>query len=64
MTPQEIRLCQESWSRVVPIAEDAAGLFYKNLFEVDKYEILNVKPTAVMMEGSVIHGSLQQRYKE
>ncbi|MCP4461116.1 MAG: amidohydrolase [Cytophagales bacterium] len=29
----------------------------KNLFEVDKYEIMNVAPSAVMMEGRIIHGS-------
>ena len=30
----------------------------KNLFEVDRYEIWKVKPSAVVMEGEVIQGSL------
>jgi hypothetical protein len=25
---------------------------------MDRYEIMNVKPSAVVMEGQVIHGSL------
>lgn len=29
-----------------------------NLFEMDRYEILNVKPSAVIMEGELIHGAL------
>ena len=30
----------------------------KNLFEVDKYEIKNVMPSAVVMDGKVIRGNL------
>ncbi len=30
----------------------------ENLFEMDRYEILNVKPSVVVMEGEVIHGAL------
>jgi hemoglobin-like flavoprotein len=33
MTPEQIRLIQESFARVVPIQEQAAGLFYGRLFE-------------------------------
>jgi predicted amidohydrolase YtcJ len=29
-----------------------------NLFEMDRYEILDVKPSAVIMEGELIHGAL------
>ncbi len=34
MTPQQLELVQSSWEKVVPIAKDAAGLFYGRLFEV------------------------------
>jgi predicted amidohydrolase YtcJ len=30
----------------------------EDLFEMDRYEILDVKPAAVVMEGEVMHGSL------
>ena len=35
LTPQEIALVQESFALVDPIADDAAGLFYNRLFEID-----------------------------
>ena len=35
MTPQEIALVQNSFEKVAPIAEAAAGLFYGRLFEID-----------------------------
>jgi hemoglobin-like flavoprotein len=35
MTPQQISLIQTSWSKVVPIQEAAAKLFYDRLFEMD-----------------------------
>jgi hemoglobin-like flavoprotein len=35
MTPDEIALVQESWKKVVPIQDAAAGLFYGKLFELD-----------------------------
>ncbi len=35
LTPVKIALCRSSWSKVEPIADDAAALFYKNLFEAD-----------------------------
>lgn len=35
MTPESKRLVQESWEKVTPIADVAAGLFYARLFEVD-----------------------------
>ena len=34
MTPSQIKLVQESFSRVAPISEQAAVLFYDRLFEV------------------------------
>jgi len=35
MTPDQIKLVQQSWTRVQPIADTAAALFYQKLFELD-----------------------------
>ena len=35
MTPTQIQLVQTSWERVVPIADQAAALFYGRLFDLD-----------------------------
>jgi nitric oxide dioxygenase len=35
MTPRQIALVQESFAKVVPIADTAAGLFYGKLFELE-----------------------------
>jgi len=35
MTPEEIKLVKDSWSKVTPIADTAAELFYGKLFELD-----------------------------
>ncbi len=35
MNPNQVTLIQASFARVVPIAEDAATLFYARLFELD-----------------------------
>ena len=35
MTPHTITLVQRSWSQVLPIAPQAAALFYANLFKLD-----------------------------
>lgn len=35
VTPEQVILVKESWSKVVPIADQAAGLFYGKLFELD-----------------------------
>lgn len=35
MTPKEIELVQHSWTRVQPIAEAAAQMFYDRLFTLD-----------------------------
>ncbi|MFH0296967.1 globin family protein [Bradyrhizobium sp. 31Argb] len=34
MTPEQVKLVQESFSKVAPISEQAATLFYDRLFEV------------------------------
>ena len=35
MTPTQIELIRASWTEVEPIADTAAGLFYRRLFELD-----------------------------
>ena len=35
MTPEDIKLIQDSWAKVLPISETAAELFYAKLFELD-----------------------------
>lgn len=35
MTPEQVRLVQESFEKVEPIAQDAAALFYDRLFTLD-----------------------------
>jgi hemoglobin-like flavoprotein len=35
MTPEQAILVKTSWAKVVPIADQAASLFYKRLFELD-----------------------------
>lgn len=35
MTPAQIDLVQQSWKKIVPIADRAAALFYDRLFELD-----------------------------
>lgn len=35
VTQEEIKLVQESWEKVKPIADTAASLFYAKLFELD-----------------------------
>ena len=35
MTPTQIKLVQDSFEQVVPIAEQAAAMFYERLFDID-----------------------------
>jgi hemoglobin-like flavoprotein len=35
MTPEQIKLVKDSFEKVIPIADVAAGLFYSRLFELD-----------------------------
>jgi hemoglobin-like flavoprotein len=35
VNPENIRLVQQSWKKVVPIAEQAAAMFYEELFSLD-----------------------------
>jgi hemoglobin-like flavoprotein len=33
--PEQVRLVQSTWEKIVPIADKAADLFYNRLFEID-----------------------------
>ena len=35
MTPDQINLVRSTWEKIVPIADNAADLFYSRLFEID-----------------------------
>src|SRR5262245_38857616 len=35
LTTEQVRLVQGSFARIAPIADDAAALFYRRLFEID-----------------------------
>src|SRR3954449_11017598 len=35
MTPDQKQIVQETWKQVVPIADSAAEVFYRRLFEID-----------------------------
>ena len=35
MAPEQVTLVKESWKKVVPIAEQAAAMFYNRLFELE-----------------------------
>lgn len=35
MTPQDVAIVKYTWEKVLPIQEQAAGLFYGRLFELD-----------------------------
>jgi hypothetical protein len=35
LTPRQVELVQTTWEKCVPIADQAAALFYGKLFELD-----------------------------
>jgi hypothetical protein len=63
VTPQQIRIVQESFNKVAPIAEVAADLFYARLFELDpslrpmfKTDMKRQGMTLMTMLGSAVRG--------
>ncbi len=63
MTPEQISLIQSSWSKVVPIQETAAKLFYDKLFELDpavkpmfKGDMVEQGRKLMMSLGMVVNG--------
>jgi nitric oxide dioxygenase len=63
MTPNQIKLVQESFARVVPIAATAADLFYDRLFEVAPHlrsmfpaDLAEQKKKLMAMLGTAVGG--------
>lgn len=63
MTPEQIKLVQESFKKVEPIADDAAALFYGRLFEIApevkplfKTEITQQGKKLMTMIGTAVRG--------
>ena len=63
MTPVQIKLVQESFAKVVPIADAAADLFYGRLFEIAPHvrtmfpeDLTEQKKKLMAMLGTVVAG--------
>lgn len=63
MTPQQVKLVQESWKKVVPIETHAAALFYNKLFTTDpklqelfKSDLAEQKRKLMAMIGVAVNG--------
>jgi hemoglobin-like flavoprotein len=52
MTPEQIKLVQESWKKVLPIKETAAELFYGKLFEIAPQVQPLFKNTTLQKQGA------------
>jgi hemoglobin-like flavoprotein len=50
MTSRQIELVQTTWEAVVPIADQAAGLFYNRLFTIDP-ELRSLFKTDIALQG-------------
>ena len=57
MTPRQTELVQESWRRVEPIADTAARLFYRRLFEIAP-EVRPLFKTSMSEQGDKLMKSL------
>jgi hemoglobin-like flavoprotein len=58
MTPDQIRLVQESFREVVPIREAAAALFYEKLFAIDGSLRALFRETDIKKQGAKLMASL------
>jgi len=63
MTPEQIKLVQNTWKMVVPISKQAADLFYGRLFELDpvlkalfKHDMAEQKIMLMQMIGIAVNG--------
>jgi hemoglobin-like flavoprotein len=63
MTPVQIEAVKESWSKVVPIADQAAVLFYQRLFTLDpslralfKTDMTEQRKLLMTMLGTAVGG--------
>jgi len=50
MTSRQVELVQTTWAKVVPIADEAAKLFYSRLFELDP-ELRPLFKTSIQEQG-------------
>src|ERR1700742_51840 len=57
MTPAQVKAIQESFSKVVPISEQAAALFYGRLFEIAP-EVKPLFPGDMKEQGRKLMGTL------
>jgi len=66
MTPDQVKLVQESFAKVAPISETAAMLFYDRLFEIGEREAVDYRRGAVGKFGqrrfTIIRGKLDDLY--
>ncbi len=56
MTPEQVRLVQQTFADVVPVADKAAEIFYGRLFE--KPHVFQVHKKSVLNSGSFQFGEL------
>ena len=57
MTPRQVELVQQTWKQVEPIADTAARLFYRRLFEIAP-EVRPLFKTSVSEQGDKLMKSL------
>ena len=57
MTPRQVELVQDSWAQVEPIADTAARLFYRRLFEIAP-EVRPLFKTSISEQGDKLMKTL------
>ena len=62
MTPKQVSLVQESWQKVLPIAPQAADIFYKTLFEMDP-SLKSLFPSDITEQGKKLMAMLDTAVK-
>jgi len=62
MTPKQISLIQQSWEKVLPIADKAADIFYTTLFEMDP-SLTSLFPDSIDEQGKKLMAMLDSAVK-
>jgi len=62
MTPKQVSLVQESWKKVLPIAQQAADTFYTTLFEMDP-SLKALFPSDISEQGKKLMAMLDTAVK-
>ncbi len=62
MTPKQVSLVQESWTKVLPIAPQAADIFYTTLFEMDP-SLKDLFPNDMAEQGKKLMSMLDTAVK-